>query len=218
MKPLSALLDLLYPPRCAFCHRILDQQGSGICPACEKKLPRTGSHARQKMDFVAACVSPLYYEEDVRESLRRFKFHGASGYAKVYAPLVAECVRTELGDMFDCISWVPLSRRRLRGRGYDQACLLAGEVGKLLGMRPERLLDKPVHTAAQSQTGSAEKRRANISGAYRVHPGARAADRHILLLDDIVTTGSTLSECARTLGLAGAEQVVCATVARSRDS
>ena len=78
-------------------------------------------------------------------------------------------------------------------------------------------LKKLRHTAAQSQTGSAEKRRANISGAYRVPDPAQVADKRVLLIDDIVTTGSTLSECARTLGLAGAEQVVCATVARRRD-
>ncbi|MBS1402170.1 MAG: ComF family protein [Oscillospiraceae bacterium] len=217
MKLWNALLDLLYPPRCAFCHRLVASSAVTICEACRKNLPYTENRAQQKMNFVAACVSPLYYENDVRQSLLRYKFHGATGYASVYAPLVADCIRTQLDKEFDLITWVPLSRKRLRRRGYDQARLLAEAVAEALGTAAVGTLKKVQHTAAQSQTGSAEKRRANISGAYRVPAPAQIADKRILLIDDIVTTGSTLSECARTLGLAGAEQVVCATVARRRD-
>lgn len=217
MKLWNALLDLLYPPRCAFCHRLVASSTVTICEACRKNLPYTENRAQQKMNFVAACVSPLYYENDVRQSLLRYKFHGATGYASVYAPLVADCIRTQLDKEFDLITWVPLSRKRLRRRGYDQARLLAEAVAEALGTAAVGTLKKVRHTTAQSQTGSAEKRRANISGAYRVPDPAQIADKRILLIDDIVTTGSTLSECARTLGLAGAEQVVCATVARRRD-
>ena len=217
MKLWNALLDLLYPPRCAFCHRLVASSAVTICEGCRKNLPYTENRARQKMDFVASCVSPLYYENDVRQSLLRYKFHGATGYARVYAPLVADCIRTQLDKEFDLITWVPLSRKRLRRRGYDQSRLLAEAVAEVLGTAAVGTLKKLRHTAAQSQTGSAEKRRANISGAYRVPDPAQVADKRVLLIDDIVTTGSTLSECARTLGLAGAEQVVCATVARRRD-
>ena len=78
-------------------------------------------------------------------------------------------------------------------------------------------LYKRRNTQPQSGTGDAAKRRANITGAYRMKKGADVTGKRILLIDDIVTTGSTLSECARVLGKAGAEQVVCATVARSAD-
>ena len=78
-------------------------------------------------------------------------------------------------------------------------------------------LDKVRNAEKQSGVGSAEKRRANISGAYRVADAELIQGRRILLIDDIVTTGATLSECARTLLEGGASQVVCATVARGRD-
>lgn len=213
----NALLDLLYPPRCAFCHRLVRSSAITVCEDCRKNLPYTTNGGRQKADFVAACVSPLYYEDDVRESLLRYKFHGATGYAKAYAPLVADCIRGHLGQEYDLITWVPLSRKRLRRRGYDQARLLAEAVAAELDATAIGTLKKIRNTAAQSQTGSAEKRRANISGAYRVPEPERVADKRILLIDDIVTTGSTLSECARSLGLAGAERVLCATIARHRD-
>lgn len=217
MKLWNALLDLLYPPRCIFCHCFVKSSAVAMCDNCRKNLPYTTNGGRQKADFVTACVSPLYYEDDVRESLLRYKFHGATGYAKAYAPLIADCIRAHLDQEYDLITWVPLSRKRLHRRGYDQARLLAEAVATELDTMAVGTLKKIRNTAAQSQTGSAEKRRANISGAYRVMNPALVADKRILLIDDIVTTGSTLSECARTLGLAGAERVICAAVARHRD-
>lgn len=217
MKAVIFLLDLLYPPRCAFCHAFLETSGDGLCAHCRTGLPFAQNGGRQRFSFVRACVSPLNYEGDVRASLLRYKFGGATGYAKVYGRLVADTVRTELAGEYDLITWVPLSRRRLRERGYDQARLLAKATAKELGLPLTPTLHKQRNTQPQSGTGDAAKRRANIAGAYRMKTGADVTGKRILLMDDIVTTGATLSECARVLGKAGAEQVVCATVARSAD-
>lgn len=220
MNRLMALWDgalrLLYPPKCVFCHRLLEDGEPPVCLRCEKRLPRTSSQGRQRFPYVSQCVAPFYYEEMVRDSLRRFKFANRREYAWTYGPMVAACIR-EAELEFDLLSWVPLSRKRLRKRGYDQCALLAQAVGEALGCTPEPLLRKKRHTPPQSQTGSAEKRRANILDAYEVKKPEAAAGKRILLLDDIVTTGSTLSECARTLRLAGAKDVLCAAVARKRD-
>ena len=210
------IMDLLYPPRCTFCHDFVKNGKILICDKCKDNLPRTLNGGRQKTAFVSACIAPFYYEKDVRESLHRFKFSNCTGYARAYAPYLADLIREEFGDSFDLITWVPISRKRLKKRGYDQAKLLAHKVGKLLGVRPVRTLRKVRNTAPQSLTGSAEKRRANIAGAYRVWKPERFARKRILIIDDIFTTGSTVSECARTLGKAGADQILCATVARSR--
>lgn len=211
------LLDLLYPPRCTFCHKIVKDGSIRVCHACEVLLPYTKDNGKQKIEFVAQCVAPLYYEKDVRDSLRRYKFDSCTGYAKAYAPLVAKCIRETMQDKFDVLSWIPVSRKRLRERGYDQAELLAKAVAKELDLKAEPVLKKIRNTDPQSGTGSAEKRRANIAGAYRVIKPEKAQGRRILLIDDIVTTGSTVRECAKTLGLAGADAVFCAAVARARD-
>lgn len=209
------ILDWIYPPKCVFCHRLMETSKTLICEDCRRDVPRTARSGLQKVPFVPICVAPYYYEKDVKESLHRFKFFGCTGYAKVYAPAVAEVIRAEIAA-FDVLTWVPISRKRMRKRGYDQAQLLAKEVGKLIGVRPLRTLKKIRHTPPQSQTGGAEKRKANIAGAYAaVHP-ERFAGKRVLILDDILTTGATVSECARILGRAGAERVYCATVARSR--
>ncbi len=217
MKVVTFLHDLLYPPRCTFCHDFLETSGDGLCAHCRTGLPFAQNGGRQRFSFVRACVSPLNYEGDVRASLLRYKFGGATGYAKVYGRLVADTVRTELAGEYDLVTWVPLSRKRLRERGYDQARLLARSTAKELGLPLTPTLHKQRNTQPQSGAGDAAKRRANIAGAYRMKTGADVTGKRILLMDDIVTTGATLSECARVLGKAGAEQVVCATVARSAD-
>ena len=127
--------------------------------------------------------------------------------------LIAESVRECLTGKYDLISWVPLSEKRLRERGYDQAMLLALAAALELDDVAVETLRKNRNTAPQSGTESADERRANISGAYEVIDSELVRGKRILLIDDIITTGSTLSECARTLMLAGAEGVVCAAVA-----
>ena len=215
MKPFGFILRLIFPDKCPFCGRVVNKYG--ICGDCFKSLPRTGSNYKKKGDFFSGCVAPLYYEGNVRESLLRFKFRSCSHYAKCYAELVYDCIEKEYPDGVDIISWVPVSKKRLRSRGYDQARLLAEEIAKLMGMNAVPVLEKHKHAAAQSGVGSADKRKANILGAYRVLNAELVENKKILLIDDIVTTGATLSECAKTLLKAGAQQIVCAAVARNRD-
>ena len=217
MSLANVLLELLFPEKCAFCHRVIRTKYSGICEKCRNTLSYTRGNCKRKGDFFTLCVAPLYYEGDVRESLIRYKFGQCTSYAKVYAPMVRDCIKSEFGEEFDLISWVPVSQKRLSSRGYDQSKLLADEIGKLCGIKPMPVLVKQRHVAAQSSMGSAEKRKANISCAYGVIDPAFIYEKRILIIDDIVTTGSTLSECAKTLIRAGAGKVMCAAVARDRD-
>ena len=216
MGVFSLFLDILFPPRCVFCREIISGDRK-VCPDCIASLPETGSNARQKGDFFSVCVSPFYYEDNVRESLLRFKFNEATGNASVYAKYLAKCISQELSGCYDLISWVPLSKKRYKERGYDQAMLLAMATALELDTVAVSTLEKTVHVEKQSTMGSPEKRRANISGAYSVSDRELIRGKRILIIDDIITSGSTLSECARTLRAAGAAEVLCATVARSRD-
>lgn len=210
------LLDLLFPPRCPFCRAILKDSETLLCRTCGKELPWTQDASRgQSFRHVEKCFSPLYYEGDVRRSLLRYKFGGLSVYAPKYAALMLPCIE-QSGSPFDVITWVPLGRKRLRKRGYDQARLLAEALAKQLEIPCERLLLKCADNPPQSGTGSPEKRRKNVSGVYRVCDPALVKGRRILLVDDIVTTGATLSEASRVLKAAGARGIVAATVARSK--
>lgn len=205
------LLDLVFPPKCVFCTAILESAGETVCPDCRKSLPKYRCERAGKTEFIPKVAAALYYEDTVRRSLHRYKFSGRSHYAPVYAALMWEAVSAQLDAPFDTLSYVPLSRKRLRQRGYDQARLLAEELGKILGMEPVPLLEKRRDVPAQSSMKTAAERRANISGCYAVTADVRG--RRILLVDDIFTTGATLSEAARMLRTAGAAEVYAAAVA-----
>lgn len=212
----SILLDLLYPPKCVYCHRLLETSASKVCPRCRNNLPETPEGDLLRGEFFSGCAVPLYYEGAVKDSLHRFKFSRRREYAETYSQKLADCLRAAAVS-WDILTWVPVSRTRLRQRGYDQCQLLAEALGRQLGCTPVPLLRKARHTPAQSQTGTVEKRRANVSGAYQVIDPANVVGKRILLIDDIVTTGATLSECARVLRFAGAAAVFCGAVARRRD-
>ena len=216
MKIKEFLLELFYPSRCAFCGKLV-KSGEGMCIRCEKLLPYTGENNRkQHFANVELCVSPLYYEGAVRKALLRYKFAGAASYSRIFGKISAKCI-DETQISCDIITWVALSRKRRRRRGYDQARLLAESAAKELGWPCEELLKKTRDNPAQSGIQDAERRRKNVSGVYEAIDPEKIRGKRILLMDDIVTTGATLSEAASVLKKAGAVSVVAATVARRRD-
>ena len=210
------ILELLYPPRCVICRQFLPDGKPRVCQSCWENLPRTTDGGRKHGDFFSECVSPMYYENELREAILRYKFGGKSCYAPAFGEMLADCIYRELEGRYELVTWVPLDRRRLRARGYDQAQLLAQNVCGRLCVEPVRLLKKEPGVKAQSGTGSPERRKANIAGAYTALNPAAVAGKRILIIDDIITTGSTLSECAKTLLLAGADEVLCAALARTK--
>ena len=217
MGVFSGLLDLLYPPRCAFCRKVLKPDEIGMCKKCGDTIKRTHNGRAQSGDFFSNCVSPLFYENEVRDAILRFKFNDATVYAELFGEFIADCIRENLKRRYDIITWVPLSKTRLKKRGYAQAMLLAMSAALKLDDVAVELLTKHTDVPAQSGVGSAEKRRANISGVYSVTDEELVRGRRVLVIDDIITTGSTLSECAKTLKYSGAEEVICCTLARTRE-
>lgn len=214
---LGAVLDLLFPPRCVFCRDILISGDVGICSRCQNELPWiVGQEAEQKLEFVSLCVSPLWYQSDVRDSIRRYKFHDNSGYAKTYGRLLAQCITDHLAGKYDLITWVPLSAKSLKKRGYDQSMLLAMATALELNEIAVETLRKTRNTDTQSSLKDDSARRANVLGAYDIIDPELVEGKQILLIDDVVTTGSTLSECARILLTVGAKDVVSAVLTRAR--
>ena len=114
----NAVLDLLYPRRCVFYHKLIEKEDA-LCPDCRRKYSIMSSERHiRKIPGTAGCFAPFLYEGDVRASLLRYKFQGQSGYAKVYGEFLSKCI-DENAISCDIITWVPLSRRRLRSRGYN---------------------------------------------------------------------------------------------------
>lgn len=212
----TSALDLLFPPKCPFCQTILDHPRDPLCPDCQDRLPwLTGPAGERKVDFAAGCCSPLVYEKRVREAVHRYKFSRVRAYAEPFGILLAQCVQDHLAELPDAVTWTPLSAKRLRARGFDQAQLLAQTVGERLSLPVLPTLVKIRDTQPQSELKEESARRANALGAYSLRPEAEVKGLRLLLVDDVVTTGATLSECSAVLLRAGAAEVYCAAVAQT---
>ena len=209
------LMNLLFPPKCILCGKLLRKEDQDLCRKCRCESNEYPIR-KENRQFLDSFTAVWYYEGSIRRSLLRYKFYGARSYAAGYGRLLAMKLLQSNPDGFDCITWVPVSRLRKLRRGYDQVELLAKAVGRELGMEPLPLLKKVRHNRPQSGMSDAAKRRANVLGAYREINPQEIAGKRILLLDDILTTGATAGECARVLLTAGAKEIHCAAVAAVR--
>lgn len=208
-------LNFFFPRRCPFCGAVVDNKEL-LCADCRKELPFTEEHACVERSF-GRCAAPLYYEERVRSALLEYKFHGKMGGLDCFGRLLAECAAEEYMGCFDTITWVPVSHKRLKQRGFDQSRLLAASACVDWHTQPLETLRKVQDNPPQSGIDDADRRRANVLGVYEpVEEHIRG--RRLLLVDDICTTGATLGECVRVLKSAGAEDVVCLTLAVRRHS
>lgn len=205
------LVNLLFPAKCIICNEIIHANREEICETCRAALKRPD--VRMKLDYIEGAVAAAEYDA-VREAIIRFKFKGQHWLSEPFGELVAEAALDKLGGRFDAITYTPLSAKRLKKRGYNQAQLLAEVIGVRLGLPVIETLRKTRETVANSSLSgddSRELRRTNVADAYEALAGVEG--RRLLLVDDVLTTGATMSECARTLLLGGAESVVCAAIA-----
>lgn len=206
------IAELLFPPKCILCGSLLGKGEVDLCGRCRIHGPDSPI-TKRKLPFLDSWLAMWHYEGDVRKSLIRYKFYGKRHYAEGYGRLLAMKILREREDDFDLISWVPVSRWRRLRRGYDQVELLAEAVGGQLGMKPVKCLRKIRHNPPQSGIVGQAHRRANVLGAYEAVDAERFIGKRILLLDDVITTGATVGECARVLLTAGAKEVHAAAVA-----
>lgn len=207
----EGMASWLFPPKCPFCQRV--QERVCVCPVCEKSLPWEANPLQPIGKL--PCAASLSYEGWVRESLHRFKFQYGRYLAQPMGRVMAQTVAEAYPDGFDVVSWAPVSKERLHERGYDQSYLLAKEMCKLWDGVPQRMLYKHTHTAAQSSLQDQAARRGNVLGVYELCPGVDVVGKRVLLVDDIITTGSTVGECARVLETAGAKEVMVIALAKT---
>lgn len=237
LNPLgAAIVSLLYPPVCAGCGREVIPHAH-ICRDCESQLTRIvppfcskcsepfageitnpfdcANCAHRKLYFDAA-ISGFRSRGIARRVILDFKY-GRKAHLRhlvgswLFAALQDDRIRDR---EFDLIIPVPLHPARQRERGFNQAALLADLVSRKLSIPACPLLQRIRYTTTQTAFDRAE-RMENLRGAFRLRKKADVQQLRVLLIDDVLTTGSTLSECARVLKGAGATSVHAATAARA---
>lgn len=218
----GAVLDLAFPAACSGCGR----EGEPLCAECRPALDaRLELPGGTPIGLPADLPAPLLqldwcapFAGPVRHALHDLKYAGERRLAEPLGRAVARRWR-RVGVGADLVVPVPVHANRERQRGYDQAALIAAVAARELRLPVARALERGRATIAQFELGR-DQRAANVAGAFRVRDGAEAAaavrGRWILLVDDVVTTGSTLAACATALERAGAAAVSAITVARER--
>jgi len=236
MNIFKAILDLVFPPHCIFCDSIIDfRKEYHICDKCKDSMPlpegnrcricyrRTWGEyindtcmmCKAEKSYFSKLTSVYSYEGLVRGCVLRLKFHKRTDLAPTIGKLMADKLdnRTDA----EVIVPVPISKQRLRERGYNQSELFSKELSRRLNIPLQnKVLLKIKDTDPQSRM-KLSQRCDNIKGAYKVVSDDIKGKR-VLLTDDVTTSRSTLNECARMLTKAGAASVECITFAVTEDS
>ena len=206
----AALRDLLLPPRCAFCGCLTE--GESVCPDCTAALPHLRDGRIQSLNGFPGTIA-FYYDGVLRDGIHALKFEKKSWRGTVFGRYIGENAAACFPAAFDAVTFVPVSLRRNFERGFDQAELLARSAAQTLGLPLIRTIRKIRHNRQQSTLTEPAQRRENVRDVYRPLSADRIRNRRFLLVDDVITTGSTVTACAAVLANAGAESVVCAALA-----
>ena len=203
--------EILWPPRCFFCDGVMKTGEGPVCASCREKGLADRPSRTRKGEFFAGAVSPFPYRDEAMEAVVRLKRPDGGYLLKPASDFMAASVR-ERGWEIDLLTWIPLDLRRRLSRGYNRSEELSRLLADRLGLPAEGLLEKTRSTGKQGLL-SEEERKANVFGAFRMKKGSEVAGKRVLLADDVITTGSTVSEAARILLTAGAEKVYAVSLA-----
>lgn len=218
------ILSIFFPEKCVFCGKTIGE-GLGPCSACKEKLPLVkepicplcGCNQKlctchHKEYAYVRRISPAYYGEGIKRAVMELKFHRIKGAAVPLAELMAAHVKKYYqGIDFDCIVAVPMTKQKVRQRGYNQAVLLGQELSRITEIPfKEGLLIKSRSNQIQHHLDK-EQRWENVKNTYTAC--SKVKGKKILLVDDISTTGATFDACAQALLKAGAEEIYCVSAA-----
>ena len=221
-----ALLEWVAPPCCLLC-RLEVEYRHGLCQGCWAKLPVNEIHCEccaLPMAHESLCghcqrcppvfdsvIAPLCYQDPIDQMLCALKYHQQLSFARTAAGLITDTVRESGEPRPDLLVGVPMTHRAVRKRGLNQAVFLARLIGRQLGIPVKSTLIKKLRETDRQSTLNASKRQRNLKGAF--HCKGSLEDKHIALVDDILTTGATANEISKVLKAAGANRVdiwVCA--------
>ena len=211
----KSLLNLIYPLHCLGCERPLEALNEfHLCGPCIASIHNNAMPPFELETVPVKAYSACIYEGTLKELIHQFKYKGKTVLAKIFGGLMIDYIK-ENPEIVNAnlISVVPLHKKRLREREFNQSLLLANPIAKSFGLTVKNALEKTRKTKYQNELLKGE-RQINLRGAFRVCDKMSVSGRDVLLIDDVMTTGATLGECAKTLLAGGAKSVTCLTLAR----
>lgn len=222
------LTDLFFPRLCPICRQALNRGEEGICTTCLHRLPRTGYHRDPFSPMaqlflgkvpIERCAAFFFFTSpgDARQLIHHIKYHGGKQCGSIIGEIYAhELLPSGFFDGIDALVPVPLHPSKLRHRGYNQCEWIAAGIERATGI--EQCSDWLYHTRnTRSQTRKGiYDRWLDTHRAYETAPDLDLSRRHILLIDDVVTTGATLLACAQALYTCGNPRISCLTLAAAQ--
>lgn len=212
------LISCLFPKRCIFCDEVIEYD-KNMCENCTEifapvQIVRCIPY--MSGERFAKCISPFLYTGGIRKAILNLKFHNVRSNLDFFANSIVEKIleNTDVSDI-DYICFVPMHKKDLEDRGYNQSELLANALSDILKIPVKDVLVKTHETYTQHELG-AEERSRNLLGAFSVIGERNIKNKNFILCDDIVTTGSTLKECVKVLKHHGAGKIICCTIASAR--
>lgn len=215
------ILDLFFPNRCGFCGKVIVWD-KDICEDCFEELelaeevcafcgkyPCACTNKNAYSEVFAAC----YYTDTAKDGVVFLKDGKNKNSATVFAEIIARGLLAS-EEKYDVITFVPMTKRKQRTRGYNQAEVIARALSEICGIPVESMLVKNFDNDAAQHTLSASERAENVKGMYSA--AVKADGKRVLICDDVLTTGSTMNECAHALIAAGAKYVGVAVAATTR--
>jgi competence protein ComFC len=216
----GVLLNLLYPQDCLLCGiRINNLKVSPVCGDCIDKIRINpeASHIKggaENFAFDRAFYATIY-DETVKKCICLFKYEGKTQMARPLGNLLCDfALRNISAEEIDLIVPVPLHPVKLRERQFNQSELLASLLAGKMNISVARNKVKRIKYTAPQTELNRDQRLRNVRGAFRVRKNADFNEKAVLLVDDVLTTGATLHECAKALKGAGAKKVVALALAR----
>jgi competence protein ComFC len=213
------ILNLIYPVHCAGCGKALSvDSGASLCAGCLgsiKTSPFLGPIARDPRRYFTLARSACIYEGVLKELIHSFKYNGKISLAKTLSSYMIPVVSKDKGMIqgINAVSFVPAYDSLIGSRDYNHSQVLAGIIAREFGLPLLDSLKKVRRTRPQNEL-SREERLVNLIDAFNVKDKRAVKDMKILLVDDVMTTGATLDECAKTLLDSGAREVRCLTLSK----
>lgn len=209
---LNIIKNFFFPNRCPFCNTVIESDETS-CKKCTAKFPKVPFDGFAIGGF--KCISPFYYEDIFKKAVLDFKFNNKVFYGKSLGIIMADIIKENYCDFhFDIITAVPLHKNRQKERGYNQSEVLAREISKKLNIPYMDTLLKHKDNLVQ-HTLKGKERMKNVKNAYKVIDKKLIKDKNILIIDDIITTGCTIGECAKTLFKGGSNIICCCTLCKA---
>ncbi|MGP1361153.1 MAG: ComF family protein [Candidatus Fimenecus sp.] len=219
------LLIFFFPNRCYACGEVISAKKQ-FCKECESEIEKISEPiciycgieqslckcSKRKNDY-DGIIAPFYYSKAIKKAIHNLKFNNRIEISKYFAEKMTKIFSNNYSNLnFDCICFIPFSEKDTKTRRYNQSELLANEISYKLNIPVFYELEK-LYEIPKQHSLKAIERSGNVFGVFKVKNPEKINNKNILLIDDIKTTGSTLSECSKMLKLSGAKSIYCLTAA-----